>query len=137
MANTQSHLGRDRKSVMFLSVFAGGALGSLLREAFALEIPGLSFLTSTFGINVVACFVLGWLYSVRNKVHAHVLHLGAVGFCGGLSTFSSFVADLERIADGGLWVTSLAIGLEVSFGLAAALFGERLGRHFHFEKTPS
>lgn len=122
---------------MFLSVFAGGALGSLLREAFALEIPGLSFLTSTFGINVVACFVLGWLYSMRHKMHAHVLHLGAVGFCGGLSTFSSFVADLERIADGGLWVTSLAIGLEVSFGLAAALFGERLGRHFHSEKTPS
>ncbi|WP_171169917.1 CrcB family protein [Ruegeria sp. HKCCA0370] len=122
---------------MFLAVFAGGALGSLLREVFALEIPGLSFLTSTFGINVAACFVLGWLYSIRHKVHAHVLHLGAVGFCGGLSTFSSFVADLERIAESDLWAVPLAVGLEIAFGIGAALVGEKLGNRFHSERSPS
>ncbi|WP_298849061.1 CrcB family protein [uncultured Ruegeria sp.] len=122
---------------MFLAVFVGGALGSLLREALSLEIPGVAFLTSTFGINVAACFVLGWLYSVRHKVHAHVLHLGAVGFCGGLSTFSSFVADLERFAESDLWIIPLAVGLEITFGLGAALVGEKVGHFFHSERSSS
>lgn len=120
---------------MYLSVFVGGALGSLLRELFALEIPGAPILTATFGINIVACFVLGWLYSIRYRVHVHVLHLGAVGFCGGLSTFSSFVAELERMATSALWTAPAAAGLEIAFGLAAAVAGETLGRHVHAGRT--
>lgn len=119
------------RTLMFLAVFIGGAIGSLLREAFSLELPGLPFVTATFGINVVACFILGWLYSVRHRVHAHVLHLGAVGFCGGLSTFSSFVAELERLAESHVWAASTAAGLEIVFGLAAAVLGEALGHRFH------
>jgi len=114
---------------MFLAVFVGGALGSVAREAFSVEIPGTSILTSTFGINVFACFVLGWLY--RHRVHAHVLHLGAVGFCGGLSTFSSFVAELERLAAEALGTAATAAGLEIAVGLGAAIAGEALGRRFH------
>ncbi|NVO57756.1 CrcB family protein [Rhodobacteraceae bacterium B1Z28] len=116
---------------MFLAVFVGGAAGSLLREAFSLEIPGVPFLTATFGINVAACLVLGWLYSVRHRVHAHVLHLGAVGFCGGLSTFSSFVAELEVMVDTNIWAVPAAASLEILFGLAAAILGEAIGRRFH------
>ncbi len=115
---------------MFAAVFVGGAAGSLLREAFSLTIPGAPFLTSTFGINVVACFILGWLYSIRHRVHAHVLHLGAVGFCGGLSTFSSFVAELERLAETNLWTVPAAAGFEIVIGLATAVLGEALGRRF-------
>jgi len=114
--------------MMFAAVFVGGAAGSLLREAFSAQIPGAPILTATFGINVVACFILGWLYSVRHRVHAHVLHLGAVGFCGGLSTFSSFVAELERMAISHLWGAILAATLEIAVGLAAAVLGEALGR---------
>jgi CrcB protein len=115
---------------MFLAVFVGGALGSLVREFFSVEIPGASVLTATFGINVFACFVLGWLYSIRHRVHAHVLHLGAVGFCGGLSTFSSFVAELERLAANTLGAAVTAAGLEIAVGLGAAIAGEALGRRF-------
>lgn len=119
------------RTLMFLAVFVGGALGSLLREVFSLEIPGAPFLTTTFGINLFACFVLGWLYAVRHRVHAHVLHLGGVGFCGGLSTFSSFVAELERLAQSQIWVALSAAGLEIALGLSAAVLGEALGRRFH------
>ena len=120
---------------MFLSVFVGGAIGSLFREAFSVPLIDAPFVTSTFGINVAACFVLGWLYSVRDRVHAHVLHLGAVGFCGGLSTFSSFVADLELIARSNVWVAGTAAALEIACGLAAALLGEMAGRRLHSKKT--
>ncbi len=113
---------------MYLAVFVGGAAGSLLREVFSLEIPGVPFLTATFGINIAACFVLGWLYSIRHRVHAHVLHLGAVGFCGGLSTFSSFVAELERLAEAGGFYVLTALVLEIVLGLGAAILGEAIGR---------
>ncbi len=113
---------------MYLAVFVGGATGSLLREVFSLEIPGAPFLTATFGINIAACFVLGWLYSIRHRVHAHVLHLGAVGFCGGLSTFSSFVAELERLAEAGGFYVLTALVLEIMLGLGAAILGEDIGR---------
>ncbi|KIC37109.1 chromosome condensation protein CrcB [Ruegeria sp. ANG-R] len=116
---------------MYSAVFVGGAAGSLLREIFSLEIPGAPFLTATFGINVVACFILGWLYAIRNRVHAHILHLGAVGFCGGLSTFSSFVAELERLAETGNWLVLVAASAEIAVGLAAAILGEALGRRRH------
>ncbi|WP_299081466.1 CrcB family protein [uncultured Ruegeria sp.] len=136
MAKTEPPAATNGRTLMFLAVFAGGALGSLLREAFSLEIPGASFLTATFGINVAACFILGWLYSIRHRVHAHVLHLGAVGFCGGLSTFSSFVAELERLATTNIWTIPAAAGLEIFFGLAAAILGEALGRRFCSESRP-
>ena len=116
------------QALMYAAVFVGGAAGSLLREAFALEIPGAPLLTATFGINIAACFILGWLYAVRHRVHAHVLHLGAVGFCGGLSTFSSFVAELERIALTSGWFVSIPILAEIICGLGAALLGEAIGR---------
>ncbi|WP_371808497.1 CrcB family protein [Ruegeria sp. HKCCA6948] len=116
---------------MYSAVFVGGAAGSLLRELFALQIPGVPFLTATFGINIVACFILGWLFAIRHKVHAHILHLGAVGFCGGLSTFSSFVAELARLAEIGPSPLLIAIVAEIALGLGAAAVGERLGRSFH------
>ncbi len=119
----------SHRALMYSAVFVGGAAGSLLRELFLLEIPGAPFLTATFGINIVACFILGWLYAIRKRVHAHVLHLGAVGFCGGLSTFSSFVAELERLAETGNLFVIIAVSAEIAFGLAAAVLGEALGRH--------
>ncbi len=115
-------------ALMFLAVFVGGAAGSLLRESLSVTIPGIPVLTATFGINIVACFVLGWLFSIRHRVHAHVLHLGAVGFCGGLSTFSSFVAELERLAEANFLTAATAAGLEIAIGLAAAILGEAIGR---------
>ena len=117
-------------ALMFCAVFAGGAAGSLVREALSLGISGLPILTETFGINIAACFVLGWLYAIRHRVHAHVLHLGTVGFCGGLSTFSSFVAELERLAEVSFGLALTAAGLEIVAGLFAAILGETSGRRF-------
>lgn len=119
------------RGLMYLAVFIGGAAGSLLREYLSISIPALPFLTATFGINIVACLILGWLYAVRHRVHAHVLHLGAVGFCGGLSTFSSFIFEIEHLAATNAGYAIAAPVLEVIFGLGAALLGEAIGRRYH------
>ncbi|WP_425082032.1 fluoride efflux transporter FluC [Ruegeria arenilitoris] len=132
---TQTRPAVRTTAITFAAVFVGGAAGSLLREALSAQIPGAPILTATFGINIVACFILGWLYAVRHRVHAHVLHLGAVGFCGGLSTFSSFVAELERMAATHLWGAISAAGLEIAVGLAAAILGETIGRRFQGQRS--
>lgn len=120
-----------RTTVALLAVFTGGAAGSLLREALPPLIPSTDLLTSTFAINVLACLIVGWLFAVRHRVHAHVMHLGAVGFCGGLSTFSSFVADIDqKLADGSYGFAVTAPTLEIVTGLLAALAGEMLGRRW-------
>ncbi|WP_343211827.1 CrcB family protein (plasmid) [Aliisedimentitalea scapharcae] len=116
------------RGLMYLAVFVGGAFGSVLREVFSAQIPGLPFLSATFAINVTACLVLGYLYAIRHRVHAHIVHLGAVGFCGGLSTFSSFMAEIARFAaDGSIHVIT-APGMEILCGLGAAMIGETIGR---------
>ncbi|MCE8525660.1 CrcB family protein [Ruegeria pomeroyi] len=118
-----------QKAGSYLAVFAGGAIGSVLREVLGTQLPGLPFLTATFGINTAACFVLGWLFAIRHRLHPHLLHLGAVGFCGGLSTFSSFILELDRLTISGGWSIGLvAMTVEIAAGLAAAILGEALGR---------
>jgi len=117
---------------MYPAIFIGGACGSLLRELATplLCLPGP--FTTTLPINVVACFLLGWLSSARHRVGANVMHLGAVGFCGGLSTFSSFVADVALLAGGGgAGPAGLAITIEIVAGLGAAALGLALGRVLH------
>ena len=111
------------------AVFVGGALGSLLRELVVTHAPLEGPLTSTFLVNAVACLLLGWLHAARDRLHEHVVHLAAVGFCGGLSTFSSFVADLVALADGsGRIDAAFAAALEIATGLVAAAIGLRVGR---------
>ena len=113
----------------YLAVFAGGALGSLVRALAVAHLPLAGPVTSTLLVNAVACLALGWLHAARHRVPAHVTHLGAVGFCGGLSTFSSFVADLAGLAAGaGLPVAAFAAALEIGVGLVAAATGLLVGR---------
>lgn len=118
--------------MMYVAVFVGGALGSLLREWLAPLTPVFGPMTSTFAVNIVACFAIGWLYAVRHKIHAHAMHLGAVGFCGGLSTFSSFTAEVfEFSVNGEITQAIFAPAAEISIGILAAAVGELLGRRFH------
>lgn len=114
---------------MYLFVFLGGSLGSLLRELLSPWVPAFGPVTSTFAVNVVACFILGWLYAIRHQIHAHLLHLMAVGFCGGLSTFSTFTAEIsDALVTGDVLRAVSAPVVEISVGVLAAALGEAIGR---------
>jgi CrcB protein len=113
----------------YAAVFVGGAVGSITREIIAPFGFEAGWLSGTFVANIIACFIIGWLYAIRHRIHAHVLHLGAVGFCGGLSTFSTLAADLFDVIQMGHYLGAVrSFGLEVTFGIAAALIGEMIGR---------
>jgi fluoride exporter len=80
--------------VPWLYVALGGAAGSLLRYAAGQALgparPG-AFPWHTFAVNVAGSLLLGIVVALvpRDDPH-HLRALLAVGFCGGLTTFSTF-----------------------------------------------
>ena len=78
----------------WLYVALGGAAGSLLRYAAGQALrparPG-AFPWPTFAVNVAGSLLLGLVVALvpRDDPH-HLRALLAVGFCGGLTTFSTF-----------------------------------------------
>jgi CrcB protein len=79
----------------FIWVFIGGGAGSALRYAIGLLVQRItnSLTLATFISNVTACVLFaGTLYLIQQKelAAANLRLLILTGFCGGLSTFSTF-----------------------------------------------
>jgi fluoride exporter len=111
-------------------VFFGGGTGSLLRYGLGQWLPSAindrPFPLAILGANVLASAVLGvaaGAFAGRLIGNDLRLLLG-VGFCGGLSTFSSFSVDtLLLFQQGRLGVALLNIGLNVVLCLLASAAG--------------
>ncbi len=113
----------------FILVFVGGTAGSLARELLAPLLPGYWVWLPILIINVMASFLIGWLYVARDRLHPRMMHLGAVGFCGGFSTFSHFTHDTSDLILAGRMLEALGmVAAAVGLGLAAAVAGEAIGR---------
>ena len=113
----------------FMWVFVGGTAGSLARELLVPLLPGYWVWLPILIINVMASFLIGWLYVARDRLHPRMMHLGAVGFCGGFSTFSHFTHDTSDLILAGQVLESLGmVAAAVGLGLAAAVAGEAIGR---------
>ena len=87
----------DLKSLIL--VFFGGGIGSSIRfivtKYFNKNL--ISFPIGTSISNLVGCFIIGSLiaYYDRNSIPKKDIFLFiSVGFCGGLTTFSSFLLDI-------------------------------------------
>jgi CrcB protein len=119
----------------YLLVFVGGGLGSLLRYVAVRFLPatinGITFPTSILVVNVVASALLsavvGWTLA-RSASDDTRLLIG-VGFCGGLSTFSSFSNDtVALLQNGRTGVAFVNIGLNVVLCLLASMGGFLIGQ---------
>ncbi len=118
----------------YCAIFAGGAIGSGMRtglEELAPIHPG-SWPWTTFLINVVGCFLLGYLVTrlqERLPISAYRRPLLGTGFCGGLTTFSTFQLELLRLFDHGAWLTACGYaGGSVLAGFAGVALGTALVR---------
>lgn len=119
----------------YLLVFVGGGLGSLLRYVAGRFLPAtineVPFPSAILLVNIVASALLsavvGWTLARSTGDEARLL-IG-VGFCGGLSTFSSFSNDtVVLLQNGRTGVAFLNIGLNVALCLLASTGGLLLGQ---------
>lgn len=117
---------------MYLSIFAvgiGGALGSLLRWFLSLRLNALfpSLPLGTLASNVLAGYVIGLAVGFfgRNPQIAPEWRLFIVtGLMGGLSTFSTFSAEVvQHLQEGRLNWAAGEIAIHVTASVIATLLG--------------
>jgi len=89
-----------------LAVIVGGALGCVLRWLFALKFNGLfpSLPLGTLAVNLIGCLIIGvalaW-FAKAPGLDPVWRTLITTGFCGGLTTFSSFSAEVITLLQDG------------------------------------
>ena len=117
------------RALLVVAVATGGALGTMARYELALAEPVRSghFPWATFTANVVGSLVLGIAVVVladsRGSTRVPRAFV-AVGFCGGLTTFSTWMVEsvlLTRDGDGGTAALYLVVSLLA--GVAAVALG--------------
>jgi CrcB protein len=120
-------------------IVVGGAIGTLARAGMAEAVPPRAghWPWATFVVNLAGAFILGWLLtrlSERTAPSRHWRFLAGTGFCGALTTFSTFqIETFNFVRDGDV---VLAVGyplVSIGAGMAIAVAGvliARWGRHW-------
>ena len=116
-------------SVLYVAL--GGALGSVSRYLLGIWIQTLSksidFPYGTLAVNLIGCFVIGFLSQlaeVRGAFKPEVRAFIFIGLLGGFTTFSAFGNDTINLLRDGETFNALAnVGANVILGLALVWFG--------------
>ena len=112
-----------------LLVALGAALGAPLRYYTDRAIQARHdsvFPWGTLTVNVAGSLLLGLLLGggAAGGVSPGVIAAGGTGFCGGLTTYSTFGYESVRLAAGGSLLCSVAnIAVSLAAGLGAAWLG--------------
>lgn len=106
------------------AVFIGGGTGAVLRYlagVLAVKVLNVNLPVSTFVVNIAGCFILGFLYALfvsKPEINPALKLALTAGFCGGLTTFSTFSLELFEMLKNAQYmqvfvylVSSLAVGL--------------------------
>jgi len=116
-------------------VAAGAVPAALLRWQLDLRLPPSpsplalqAWLDRNLPANLLACLLIGLLL-VQPPRRARLLLWGGIGFCGSLSTFSTWMLQVTRSLQAGLLPQGLVMMLlPLPLGLACICLGQWLGR---------
>jgi fluoride exporter len=115
--------------VTLVLVLVGGAVGAPVRYLTDLLVRSRHdsvFPWGTFAVNAAGSLVLGVVaaLAVGHDVPAWVLTLVGTGFCGALTTFSTFGFETVRLVEDGAWLEAgLNVLASVVVGLGACALG--------------
>lgn len=121
----------------FLAVFIGGGLGSVLRWAVSAKMNPLHqhIPVGTLTVNLVGSFIIGLalaLLSRMTHIDDTVKLLITTGFCGGLTTFSTFSLEVVYLLQDGRFVWAIVnILLNLICSLAMTLLAFMLVRNIY------
>ncbi len=115
---------------VFMAIFLGGGLGSVLRYGIQLlmhdKITAYSFPWATFAVNIAGCFMIGLFYALSAKLNlsAELRLFLTAGLCGGFTTFSTFSNDnLMLLRQGDIMPCLMYVSASVVLGITACLAG--------------
>jgi CrcB protein len=114
-----------------LMIALGAAVGAPMRyladRAITARHDSL-FPWGTFTVNVVASLAAGVLAGAAGHLSSQAAALVGTGFCGALSTYSTFSYETLRLTqDGARLYAAANVALSIVAGLAAAALGWWLG----------
>lgn len=108
-------------------VGVGGGAGSIARYGVAAAAAGLRFPLGTLLVNVAGCGLAGvfaFFFVERGSATQEHRHLIAIGFLGGLTTFSAFALDTAVLTrEGDTRLAALNIAANVGLSLLAVWGG--------------
>ena len=127
-ARRKTYICRMLQSILLVG--CGSALGGICRflstRCISKFFPAMGhFPLGTFAVNLVGCLLIGLFYGLSE----HTLSPNArlfltVGFCGGLTTFSTFANEnLQLFRDGNVLMFALYAAGSVFFGILAVHLG--------------
>ena len=118
-----------------LLIFLAGGAGSIARyllSGWVQRQTTESFPLGTLVVNVLGCFVLGFLaaaFSGRILIREEYRVMITIGFIGGFTTFSTFGLETFTLLDDGQFLRAVMnVVLSVAIGLLAVWFGYRLAQ---------
>jgi CrcB protein len=110
-------------------VFLGGAVGAPLRylsDRWVQARHDAHFPLGTLVVNLAGCFLLGVIAGGAAKAgwSDHVHALVGIGFCGGLTTYSTFSVEVMDLLEGRLrGRAALYVAVSTAGGIALAAAG--------------
>jgi CrcB protein len=115
----------DRDRV--LAVAGGAVAGATLRWAVTTGAPTGRFPWAVLLVNVVGSFLLGVVLAAEwthPRAHLFLHDAAGIGFCGSLTTFSTFAVEVVDLTRAGALATAVAYGIaSVAATIAAVLAG--------------
>lgn len=113
-----------------LLVALGGAVGSVGRYLVSRWMEG-SFPWGTLTVNIVGCLVIGLLTGLvaKGSLSPEMKLLLVAGFCGGLTTFSTFANEsFSMMKAGDAMLAAIYIGASVAIGIFAVYVGLQISK---------